>query len=443
MNTELQPPRARLRMAIACAVVALVVAIGLWLLLPSADDASPRGAVTQHDSHRSQPITPAASAPDTKQNDTTATDTSLPLRLDVSLCNAAFGAAESGIGWVEMQVRLALQARTTERDVREILKHAVESSIPLERAAGLHWQAKEKASATRSLLAKQLTGCGPGQACAKEFENAIAAATLPERDAIAQLAMSSADPQLYALAYRTCKQRTDGFCQHITATQWAQRDPANGTAWLYVASEAKAVQQNQAYEDALYRLSNSTHFDSGHAALGATIDTLSAQTESPSALLSLASKSLGSMAEGPNYLFVVDDCKGDALQNPNRQQVCDRIANTLVQSGDTLFARAAGVGMGSSLNWAPERMAKLREEQDALLAMRESAMLGAAPGATAEAAALSSCRGMMRQAVNMRRDLRLGQIGSLKAQVAEQTESLSALAQRHRDRNKTVTTVAP
>lgn len=81
-------------------------------------------------------------------------------------------------------------------------------------------------------------------------------------------------------------------------------------------------------------------------------------------------------------------------------------------------------------------MAKLREEQVALLGMRESNLFGAAASTTTEAAALAQCRAMMRQASNRTRDLRFGEIGSQKAQIAEQPESLTTLAQRHLDRNK-------
>lgn len=103
-------------------------------------------------------------------------------------------------------------------------------------------------------------------------------------------------------------------------------------------------------EDALYKLSISTHFDNGQAALGVTIENLSARTDSESARLSLAGQSLASLRESPDHRFVVDYCEGDALQNPNRQQMCNGIANTLLQGGDSLFAHAAGLGISSNLN---------------------------------------------------------------------------------------------
>jgi hypothetical protein len=120
--------------------------------------------------------------------------------------------------------------------------------------------------------------------------------------------------------------------------------------------------------------------------------------------------------------------------------VCDRIANTLLQSGESFFDRAVGIGIGSNLHWSPERMAALSDEQDA---MRELKLPGIDASATTLSGAISECRGMMRLALNRSIELRLGQIGSLKAQIAEQPESISTLARRYRDRAKLPTPAAP
>lgn len=409
-------------------------------MLSKPGDESQHSSQPQIDAHRPQLHIQTGPGPDLEQSEKSVAAGPPPMRLDESMCNAAFGSAETGIGWVELQVRLALEKRKSERELKQIMEHAIQSSVPLERAAALHLQANAKAAETKGLLLKQFSGCRSGEGCWREFENAAAAAALPERDAIAQLAMATLDPQLYALAHRTCKQKTDGFCQQISAAQWAQRDPANGTAWLYAASEAKAAKQNQAYEEALYKMSISTRFDNGDATIGAAIDAMAEHSESQLTRIGLVGQSWVPPVQRPDYPLVVDYCKVDSLQNPNRQQVCDHIAKTLLQSGDSLLARAVGIGIGSNLHWSSERIATLRDEQDAMLGLK---LLKAAPGATIRSAAQSQCTGMMHQALNGSKDLRLGEVGSLKAQIAEQSESLSTLAQRYRDRDKVPVAVTP
>ena len=432
--------RARLRIAISCIVVALCAAVGLWLMLVKTGDAPRNATASRLDRHRSHSPIPDASAPDSQSNDNTAASASPPMHWDESMCDAALGATETGIGWLTKDVRLTLEQRKAESEFKKIMESAAESSVPLERAVALHLQAKTKAGETRNLLLKQYSNCKSGEPCRKEFEAAVTAAPLPERDAIAQLAIALPDPQLYALAYRTCKQQQQGFCQAISAAQWAQRDPTNGTAWLYAAGEAKAAQQNQAYEEALYKLSISTHFESGNAAIGAAMDTLSTLAESQLTRMQLFWQTAGSSGQLSNYALVTDHCNGHALQNPNRQQICDRIANTLLLSGESFFDRAVGIGIGSNLHWSPERMATLRDEQDA---MRELKLAGLPSEETSISGAISQCRFMMRQATIRSRDLRLGEVRSLKAQIAEQPESVAALAQRYRDRGKAAAPATP
>ena len=57
---------------------------------------------------------------------------------------------------------------------------------------------------------------------------------------------------------------------------------------------------------------------------------------------------------------LVGACRGEALADANRRQLCEGVADALVERSDNLLMASTGVGMGRRLGWGPERGDALR-----------------------------------------------------------------------------------
>jgi hypothetical protein len=85
-------------------------------------------------------------------------------------------------------------------------------------------------------------------------------------EALARLAVESADPQVYAWAYRACAaapRGSAGSCQLINALQWARLDPGNAEPWFAVAREARGRRDGAGVDDAMFHVAAASLDDAG------------------------------------------------------------------------------------------------------------------------------------------------------------------------------------
>ncbi|MDE2297664.1 MAG: hypothetical protein KGK18_05815, partial [Burkholderiales bacterium] len=87
------------------------------------------------------------------------------------------------------------------------------------------------------------------------------------RDALAQMAVSSTDPGVYALAFRACGVDGEGACRMLSAEQWARLDPGNAAPWLYVLSAAHRRNDLALQNEALHQIATAQRSDTGFLAV--------------------------------------------------------------------------------------------------------------------------------------------------------------------------------
>ena len=236
------------------------------------------------------------------------------------------------------------------------------------------------------------------------------------RDALARLAASSRDPQVYALAFKVCsgkRSAQEGACQLISAEQWARLDPGNASPWLFMLASAKARNDTAAQNDALYRIASAQRSDLGFFKVaGVILDAAPDDEDSKLATRAIAVEAIGFEAAVtlPDYQPLTAACRGEALADPNRRQTCAAIADVLAERSDTLIDRAIGAAIGRQVGWPVERNERMRGEY---AGYTES--LSPAPSERPDL----GCRAIQREIDVVRRRAALGETGALREWVAQ------------------------
>ncbi len=316
--------RSRRHWAILIACLA-IVGVGVWLaigervgprvvLLPTPVRAAPSKADVTVES-AAEPTMPIASGGQGNE------------RVDVC-----------GLGWVEAGADGSVDAETLARMPAlvaarsRLLASLASSDDAFERAASLWLKTTDPASAT----------------LAGDF-----------REQLALSAMTTSDPRLYAMAFKTCMTATDAAsCALLNARRWAQLDGGNGEPWIFVLDEALTRKDRPQADDALFHLAASERFDDRFFAVPALF---AARTFASDTLLlaahELAFDALALAATAvPPLQAVLDACRPSALAETDRRQRCDTIAATFVDRSDTLLFATIGARLGRSFGWPPKRL---------------------------------------------------------------------------------------
>ena len=261
-------------------------------------------------------------------------------------------------------------------------------------------------------LPEGATTCEPAQC---EVWRQYAARIAEARDALAKMATTTRDPQVYALAFNTCRpgQPSEGACQLLSAEQWARLDPGNATPWSFVLAQAGLRRDVATQNEALYRIATSTRSDQYFFRLSrVVIDHMPDDDSSGPVALTLATEVIGVEASYwlPGYQAMLDQCRRPALRDSNRRQTCNAVAELLVERGDTLLERGVGARIGSQIGWPAERIDRLRGEAIAYEASRDAAN---------SFKPANACADIRRDLDTVRRNARLGEAGALREWVAE------------------------
>jgi hypothetical protein len=249
------------------------------------------------------------------------------------------------------------------------------------------------------------------------------------RDALARLAATTSDPQVYALAMSTCSaaQSTEGACQMLSPEQWARLDPGNATPWLFILQQAGQRRDVATQNDALYRIAMSRRSEQYSCSLpGLVLDHVPADEASMPVALTLSSEALDVEKAWalPGYTALYDVCRPSALRDANRRQTCAAVAELLVDRADTLLERGIGVGLGRRLGWPDERVDRLQGEVDAYAASLNAFV----PGGQ-----VSNCAEIRRDLAIVQRHVRLGEAGGLREWVARSGRTAEDFIRVHRE----------
>jgi hypothetical protein len=314
------------------------------------------------------------------------------------------------------------------------LQQTSSTGNPSQQAAAWLVRAQWQAQQLRQGYLRSHPNCANEVECGERTRESAARAGMAEAQNIARLAVNSPDPLLYATAFHACRKfvaDNSGFCQQISATQWAARDPDNGIAWLHVLSGAGQTGQGQLNsegEDALFRLSQASRFDQGLSHLPQLRSGSPALQQNGLAQLALIqlNNALYHDLALPTYGRVSNYCNPDKLIDVNRRQMCESIANKLVSDQSSLLGFAIGAAMGQRLGWPAQRLAVMQQERDAFQGfLLETADL---PNAPPEAA----CRKRMDAAVRLENSMQNGEMAEFRRRVANTPGALAQWAARYR-----------
>jgi hypothetical protein len=233
-------------------------------------------------------------------------------------------------------------------------------------------------------------------------------------DALARQALSSTDARVYALAFKVCggsSGRGEGACRMLSAEQWARLDPDNAAPWQFIFAAAAARGDRAAQDDALFRMASARrsalgYFDVAGAVLEATPD----DEASTLAAWAMVTEAIGveSAVALSGMQPLVQACKGSALRDANRAQICASLAEAMTERSDTLLERMIGAAIGRQIGWPAERTDRVRGEYSAY-----SAQTAPLPGDGNE----FGCARIRRDLDTVRRHATLGEVGAMRAWV--------------------------
>lgn len=335
--------------------------------------------------------------------------------------------------------------KKADQELDKKLSLSTQNPSPQNQAPALYLQAQAQANKARTNFFRQHTDCELGNACEVQ---AMEVANLAKRDGIneiARLAGSSSDPQLYAMAFHACNSLLDnqyGYCQQISANQWAQRDPENATAWLHTITHIAQTSKgkpNAELDAAMFRLSQTKKFDVGLSSLSHFQTSEQMQSENAFVRQNLIRLSMEIfMGESlPAYQHILSYCTSDAMLDSNRWQICDGIANNLLGDESNLIGISIALKLAERLAWTPEKIAQRSEELDAIHELQRTVFdnltqPSSDPGSDPISQARQSCRWMVKNANELENRLQYGEMHELRTRMAQQKIPRAELAARYR-----------
>jgi len=203
---------------------------------------------------------------------------------------------------------------------------------------------------------------------------------------LAKLASASRDPQVYALAFLSCRYRAD-WCPQLSAEQWGSIEPDNAVPWLLIAS---AASNTAARDEAIYRASAAQRSDARFPNLLGLLQRPEIRSLAPQARSILAEDLMGlnvtlpGLPYQPFYRF----CNFPSVAEPSHLGVCGSLAKLLLERDHTLLGFAVGAKLAQSADWPPDVVSRLGEQR----VQYQAAFTGAVSQETAKTT--SDCEAM-------------------------------------------------
>ncbi|MFZ6802095.1 hypothetical protein [Undibacterium sp. Di24W] len=320
---------------------------------------------------KSKSVTSASPA----QKFTDASSTKTRSHDEPDICSDIVKTSDHGRLAKDMEPILERYLRQADPAIEQALMQILQTGDPRQKGSALALQAEIQESKARDRFLDLHPNCENNEDCEAQLSMAVESAAKTQIDAIAKMAVYSSDPKLYAMAYNACKplaaQR--GFCTQINATQWASRDPENGTTWMHVFQElsrAGAAENQSMIANALYKLSKAKRFD-------AYIDVSSYLSEqfmpkedtlAQARMQNLAWQVL-IKSPLPHYSLIINACKGNLLDDGNRRQMCEEITQQLLRQDGSIIDFGIARKMGENLGWDKTTTQVMQEEILAINAM--------------------------------------------------------------------------
>jgi len=403
--------RANPRRAAVAAATSAALIVGIWLWGSQAVPRSPPRSEPAREAAREQPD-PASSAaiittrPEVKVGDELCGYGPLPLR--------------DGIPYVPEDIETAAAAAFT-----HIADDLAARSDDRDRALGLHLQALGAGNAAADAWVRDHGKCADGdEACSSAMSAAAAAAAAAGQSALARLASTTSDPEVYALAMQSCVVSSAGDCALLSYAQWARIEPDNAVPWLYLAAEAQGRHDGSGLQAAIARAAAarySNNYWESESRLVAS-DTFAAQPEPIQVLLTVQLIGVQAAYALPPIQVIGQYCRAPMQADA---EVCTNLASLLIAHSRTAIEIYLGGRIAERLGWTDPRVSILRDEVDAL---RWQLAQPVDPSTNT----VSSCESLQRFRRDMRTRARSGEADLLRRRLLESGVSVSEAAKQWR-----------
>lgn len=340
-----------------------------------------------------------------------------------------------------LQQSLAAAKISAKLEVSALLQKAMNSPDLPQRTAALLLNAHWQADASDDAIKAKYPNCVKDADCERQMRTQSASARSRNFNEIARLAITSTDPSVYATAFAVCNywdksnQGEDVYCQQISASQWAERDPANGVAWLFAAQQAIKANKPAELDQAMFRLSQVKSFQLRRVGLPQLRDSFKLSQQNTLVQIELANLNNAAVRGGnsPQFNIAADYCKRPLLVDPNRRQICEGIANRLLEDRQILLSSNVGARIATRLDWPQPKIQQMMQEVDAIFAIdpRPPAPPVVAPDSP-NAALKKRCFDSFFEARVVMESMEFGEIHGSLALLAKQPLSIAELARRYR-----------
>lgn len=192
-----------------------------------------------------------------------------------------------------------------------------------------------------------------------------------QREALAIAAQDTRDPVVYAFAQQACSRpgAQAAACGLLSAHRMAALDPQNVVPWLWVAEEATRLANAQGVLEAVHRASLAKESRLREYAFAALALAAIPPAWPPweAVFASAHVLQIHAALRLPSYLPMVKHCSEENTRDANVRQTCDRLAQVLVENGDTLVDHGIGRRIGERAGWAAERVQLLNARHAAYM----------------------------------------------------------------------------
>ncbi|MEN9866017.1 MAG: hypothetical protein RL748_1607 [Pseudomonadota bacterium] len=325
-----------------------------------------------------------------------------------------------------------------------LVEQALSSPDLLQRAAALLMQAEINTRKIPQQFKDKYPNCSSNPGCLQQMEAATTAERTKNFNEIAKMAIGSRDPQLYATALQVCNsldyaaqrlKSSEGFCQQISASQWALRDPENGFAWLYAAQQSDIKSSD--LDAALLHLTQVRFFNQRLVGLPQLRESFKLAQQDGLVQLELGTLNNGvfRLRTAPSYKILLDYCQAENLRdNGSRRQVCEGIAQKLLLDDTNAGSAPIAASIGSQLGWPTEKLDKITLEQHAYIGLfMTKAAAGEGLNGRNPNQALQHCQDTMKEAKSTFNAMQNGELAGLRQRLAGQSLSKAELAAKFRE----------
>jgi hypothetical protein len=319
-----------------------------------------------------------------------------------------------------------------------LAKQVAGSSVPKERALGELIEMMAGLSGVQQTPGNVVSACSPNdEQCHAEVSRARAEAVRPHADAIARIASTTNQPDVYALGFYACGWSgafsEEGRCALLSAGQWARVEPDNAFPWFLAADAAAKRGDLAARNEAFFRASKAAHLDSHQSVFADLMRSDPMRPEASEAQTGIAITIMGIVAARPFpwYRSLLSFCGANEVSEPNRRQVCSDLAELMTDRSDLQSHLTAGMRIAERVGWPENRLAALRDRRDALM---QISMQRLAAKTTSD-----RCGSFANLSASMAKVLRLGDMEAGRQYLAASGSTVAQLAQAWRAQRSTNT----